>query len=109
MVLVGALLASKFTQNSSVEHFKNSMLLDETKELQAADYNKAIFNSSLNFVLLCVIIFINIVPALLIAYHCSKTTGQKATQMTIALIFSDIYIFYYAIRKYYFKDEKFCS
>jgi len=109
MTLVSALLATKLTSNSTIENFKDSMILDNKNEISRNDYNKMVTNSSVNFILICVIILVNIVPALLIAYHCSKTTTEKVITMIIALLFSDFYIFYFAIRKYFYQDKKLCN
>ncbi len=108
MVLVGALLASKCSNSSKLEQFKSSMVLDNNKELTREDYNKSVANSTISFSLLAIIILINVIPALLIANHCSKSPMNKFLNMTIALLFSDIYICYYAIRKYVYKDPKYC-
>ena len=77
MTIVGALLATKFTSNSTIENFKDTMVLDNSKQVSKIDYNSMVTNSSVNFILICVIILINIIPALLIAYHCSKTLTEK--------------------------------
>lgn len=109
MTIVGALIATKLTNNSTIENFKDTMVLDNNKEVSQIEYNAMITNSSVNFILICVIILVNIIPALLIAYHCSKTLTEKILTMTIALFFSDFYIFYFALRKYFYQDKKFCG
>ena len=108
MVLVGALLASKCSQSSKLEEFKSNMILDNNKQLSKEDYNKSVANSSISFCLLAIMILINVIPALLIANHCSKSGLNKFLNMTIALLFSDIFICYYAVRKYVYKDPKYC-
>ena len=107
MVLVGGLIASKAFNNPSIERFQDSMKINR-KNVTKSDYNKLVMDNSLNMVFLCVLIIVNIVPALLIAYHCSKTPFQKGKNMVLGLLFSDIYIFYYVLRKFYYKDKKYC-
>ncbi len=107
MVLVGTLLASKMADTSKLETFKSSMVI-ENGDVTRETYNKSILNSTLSFIILTILILINVIPALLIAYNCSKTNTSKGINMGIAFLFSDIYLFYYTIRKYVYKDKNYC-
>ena len=48
MTIVGALLATKLTNNSTIENFKDSMVLNNNKEVSKIDYNSMVTNSSVN-------------------------------------------------------------
>ena len=109
MVFVAGLIASKMSNHAGIEHFKNSMVLNTNKKIEYKDYYNSVMNSSLNFIFLCIVLIINIIPALLIAYHCTKNSTNKIFNMIIAILFSDFYIFYYAIRRFVYKDERFCN
>lgn len=109
MVFLGALIGSKMLNSSSIENFRDSMIVDDKKEIKYNDYYKSVLNSSTNFIFLCIILMINVVPALLISYNCKYDNGlNKVLTMIIALLFSDLYIFYYAIRKYVY-NKKYCN
>lgn len=108
MVLVGGLLLSKAVDNASIEQFQDTMKLNSNMKISNSVYNKTIFNNSLNMIFLCIIILVNVIPALLIAYNCTNGTNQKIFNMIIALLFSDLYVLYYTIRKFYYNDKKYC-
>ena len=107
MVLVGTLLASKLADTSKLETFKSSMKIKDNN-VTTDVYNKSVLNSSLSFIILTVLILINVIPALLIAYNCSKSNMSKGINMGLAFLFSDIYLFYYTMRKYVYKDKNYC-
>ena len=99
MVLVGALLASKLSNHSRLEKFQSSMILNK-ENITTDDYNDSVKNSTLSFCILVIFVLLNIVPALLIAYHCSKTNIDKGINMLLALLFSDAYMFYFTVNSH---------
>lgn len=62
-------------------------------------YNKYILNNFLQYLLLVILLFISVFPALIIAY--SNTTGyNRILHLIIGFFFSDIYLCFYVINRY---------
>ena len=53
------------------------------------------------FCILLIFLLFNVVPAVLIASNCAN---NNYLHMIIAFLFSDVYVFNYAIRKFIFRD-----
>jgi hypothetical protein len=70
------------------------------KKIQAEEnYNNYILNNFLRYLILVIIIFICVFPALIIAY--STTKGYtRILHIIIGFFFSDIYLCYYVINQY---------
>lgn len=69
------------------------------------DYKDSVILNVVWFSILVVFLLLNVVPAILIANVCSK---GNLLNMVIAFLFSDIYVFNYAIRKFVYEDN-YCS
>ena len=69
------------------------------------DYKDSVILNVVWFSILVVFLLLNVVPAILIANVCSK---GDLLNMVIAFLFSDIYVFNYAIRKFVYEDN-YCS
>jgi len=67
----------------------------ETKEV----YNKYMLNNFLKYIILSVLLFISMFPAIIIAY--STTTGyNRILHLIIGFLFSDLYLCYYVINRF---------
>ena len=49
----------------------------------------------------------NMIPAILIAIHCNP--DKKLMYSMIGLLFSDIYLLQWSIRKFIFKEKNYCK
>tara|TARA_B100000073_G_C23263084_1_gene383232 strand:+ start:152 stop:454 length:303 start_codon:yes stop_codon:yes gene_type:complete len=66
------------------------------------DYRSSVILNVVWFSILVVFLLLNVVPAVLIANVCSK---GNILNIIVSFLFSDIYIFNYAIRKFIFEDN----
>ena len=67
-----------------------------------SEYRDSVILNIVWFCVLIVFLLLNVVPAVLIANVCSK---GNILNIIISFLFSDIYIFNYAIRKFVFEDN----
>lgn len=65
------------------------------------DYKHKTIENILWFCILLIFLMFNVVPAVLIASNCAN---NNIVHLILAFLFSDIYIFNYAIRKFIFRD-----
>tara|TARA_Y100000022_G_C12965307_1_gene246596 strand:+ start:172 stop:474 length:303 start_codon:yes stop_codon:yes gene_type:complete len=78
-------------------------LINEKKKINnLVEYKNSVMLNVIWFCLLVVFLLLNIVPAVLIANECSK---GNILNLVLSFLFSDIYIFNYAIRKFVFRDN----
>ena len=66
------------------------------------DYKNSVLLNIVWFSVLVIFLLLNIIPAVLIANQCSK---GNILNLVVSFLFSDIYIFNYAIRKFIFEDN----
>lgn len=65
------------------------------------DYKHKTIENILWFCILLIFLLFNIVPAVLIASNCAN---NNYIHLILSFLFSDVYVFNYAIRKFIFKD-----
>ena len=67
-----------------------------------SEYRDSVILNIVWFCVLIVFLLLNVIPAVLIANVCSK---GNILNIIISFLFSDVYIFNYAIRKFIFEDN----
>ena len=65
------------------------------------DYKHKTVENILWFCILLIFLLFNVVPAVLIASNCAN---NNYLHLILAFLFSDVYVFNYAIRKFIFRD-----
>ena len=65
------------------------------------DYKHKTIENILWFCILLIFLLFNVVPAVLIASNCAN---NNYLHLIVAFLFSDVYVFNYAIRKFIFRD-----
>ena len=65
------------------------------------DYKHKTVENILWFCILLIFLLFNVVPAVLIASNCAN---NNYLHLIVAFLFSDVYVFNYAIRKFIFRD-----
>tara|TARA_Y100000385_G_C12781471_1_gene503689 strand:+ start:168 stop:491 length:324 start_codon:yes stop_codon:yes gene_type:complete len=106
MVLVGYLAANKALNNRGIETFRNKLKFNESSKINYSEYYNSVLNSTIGYVCICIFILINVIPALLIALNCNH--DYKIAHLIVAFIFSDVYVFVYAVRRFIYNDKKYC-
>ena len=66
------------------------------------EYRKTVILSILWFSVIVIFLMLNVVPAVLISYECNK---GNLFHLVLSVLFSDVYIFHYTLRKLVFKDN----
>jgi hypothetical protein len=106
MVLVGYLAANKALNNRGIETFRDKLKFNESSKINYSEYYNSVLNSTIGYVCICIFILINVIPALLIALNCNH--DYKILHLIVAFIFSDVYVFVYAVRRFIYNDKKYC-
>ena len=106
MVLVGYLAANKALNNRGIESFRDKLKFNESSKINYNEYYNSVLNSTIGYVCICIFILINVIPALLIALNCNH--DYKIAHLIVAIIFSDVYVFVYAVRRFIYNDKKYC-
>lgn len=65
------------------------------------DYKTKTIENIIWYSIILIFLLLNVVPAMLIASNCD---GNNVVRLILAFVFSDIYVFNYAIRKFIFRD-----
>lgn len=100
MVLVSWLIFNKLFCPEQLKKFSKQL----TKEnMNRKQYQHSVTLNTLWFCVLCLFLLFNLAPAILIASNCHN---NSPTQMILAFLFSDIYVFHYAIQKFIFNIKK---
>ena len=106
MVLVGYLASNKLANSKGIETFRDRLMFDKSNKINYNEYYNSVVNSTLGYICICIFILMNVIPALLIAYNCNK--NFKILHLIVAFIFSDVYVFIYAVRRFVYNDKKYC-
>lgn len=100
-MLVSLLLFVKIFFPDKVKKFTDNLKKD-SKTLD--DYKVSVGSSMVWFSLVVLFVLFNVVPAILIANSCNG----GLLHLIFSILFSDIYVFHYTLRKHVFKDG-YCS
>jgi hypothetical protein len=107
-MFVGYLLFLRMFQPKEIKQFKNSLLLSNKEKPNYSEYKDSVLRTILNYSIIAIFILLTVVPAVLIATGCNK--GVEALVSGIfAFLFSDIYLFNYAFRKFVLKESGYCK
>ena len=107
-MFVGYLLFLRMFQPKEIKQFRNSLLLSNKEKNNYSEYKDSVLRTILNYSIIAIFILLTVVPAVLIATGCNK--GVEAVVSGIfAFLFSDIYLFNYAFRKFVLKESGYCK
>ena len=111
MVLISSLLFTKKFLKNYVEDFKEQFKI---KNDELTNYNEYRTRGNLtfkSFLAMLFIITISVLPAIIISLHCvySQKGIIRYLHPFVALLFSDIYMLIFVIRKFILKDSSFCT
>ena len=107
-MFVGYLLFLRMFQPKEIKQFRNSLLLSNKEKSNYPEYKDSVLRTILNYSIIAIFILLTVVPAVLIATGCNK--GVEALVSGIfAFLFSDIYLFNYAFRKFVLKESGYCK
>ena len=98
-MLISFLLFTKLFYPHQLKSVQNSINKNLGNNLV---YRDKVLLNVVWFCILVIFLLLNVVPAVLIANVCSK---GNILNLIVSFLFSDIYIFNYAIRKYVFEDN----
>ena len=98
-MIVSWLILMRLFNPKQITYFKEEM------KFKGGDYKQKTIEHILWYCILVLFLMFSVVPAVLIASNCHK---NNMLHIAIAFMFSDIYIFNYAVRKFIFKDG-FCN
>ena len=100
MVLVSWLIFNKLFYPEQLRKLSDELT---KKNMNRKEYRHSVTLNTLWFCVLCLFLLFNLVPAILIASNCHN---NSPTHLIIAFLFSDIYVFHYAIQKFIFNLKK---
>ena len=98
-MLISWILFTKLFYPKQINDFSNSL---KTKSNNREQYKKSVLKIVLWFCILAVFLLFNVVPAVLICNACDQSNIFK---MILAVLFSDVYVFHYSIRKFVYRDN----
>lgn len=99
-MIISILVISRLFNSKQIKYFKNERLMKNNKN-NKIDYKHKTIENILWYCILLLLLIFNVVPAVLVASNCAN---NNILNLIVAFIFSDIYIFNYAIRKFIFRD-----
>ena len=108
MVLVSLILFMKTFYPEDIENFREKFKVDNSKPVNNVVYNKSVRNSMTGYSFMLFFILLNVVPALIIALNCNSGIIGKILVVPFAILFSDIYIFWYVFRQFILKSRGYC-
>lgn len=100
MVLVSWLIFNKLFCPEQLKKFSNQL---KKENMNRKQYQHSVTLNTLWFCVLCLFLLFNLAPAILIASNCHN---NSPIQLILAFLFSDIYVFHYAIQKFIFNIKK---
>ena len=100
MVLVSWLIFNKLFCPEQLKKFSNQL---KKENMNRKQYQHSVTLNTLWFCVLCLFLLFNLAPAILIASNCHN---NSPIQLVLAFLFSDIYVFHYAIQKFIFNIKK---
>ena len=100
MVLVSWLIFNKLFCPEQPKKFSNQL---KKENMNRKQYQHSVTLNTLWFCVLCLFLLFNLAPAILIASNCHN---NSPIQLVLAFLFSDIYVFHYAIQKFIFNIKK---
>ena len=108
MVLISSLIFAKNFMKKDVENFKSQFKINSNDDFN--NYNDKKTLAGISFITLLFFFTINIIPALVISYQCTKNSDlfKKGLHMTLSFLFSDIYIFLFIFSKFLLKNKSCC-
>ena len=98
-MLISWILFTKLFYPNQLNSFSNSL---KTSSSNNKEYKENTLKVALWFCILVIFLLFNVVPAVLICNACDKSNVFK---LILAVLFSDVYVFHYSIRKFIFKDN----
>ena len=107
-MFVGYLLFLRMFQPREIKAFRNSLMLKREDNPDYPQYKESVLRTALNYIFIAVFVLLTVVPAVLIATGCNKGS-QAVVSGIFAFLFSDIYLFNYALRKFVLKKRGYCS
>ena len=99
-MLISFLLFTKLFYPSQLKQLRLKNKINDRES-----YKNSVLLNVVWFSILVIFLLLNVVPAILIANSCSK---GNIISIIVSFLFSDIYIFNYAVRKFIFEDN-YCS
>jgi len=99
MVLVSFLLFTKIFNPNQINVFKKQL---KNNSNDRVEYGNGVLLNVLWFSLVLIFLMLNVIPGVLIAKECSK---GSILHILLGVLFSDIYVFHYALRKFVYRDN----
>lgn len=99
MVLISWMIFSKIFNPKQITGFMDTLKKNSSNR---NEYRKTVVLSILWFSIIVLFLILNVVPAILISYECNK---GNMFHLILSILFSDIYIFHYTVRKFVFRDN----
>ena len=100
MVLITWAIFTKIFYPEQLKQFRDRLL---TKVNNRELYRKSVLLNVIWFSIICVIFMLNVIPAILISKECHN---NSVCSLILAFLFSDIYVFHYAVQKFIFNIKK---
>lgn len=107
-MFVGYLLFLRMFQPGEIKNFQDSLILKNSERPDYNMYKDSVLRTILNYSLIAVFVLLTVVPAVLIATGCNRGVNAVVSGI-FAFLFSDIYLFNYAFRKFVLKEKGYCS
>lgn len=108
MVLVSLVLFMKTFYSEELEKFREKFKVDSSKEIDGDAYKKSVRSTLKGYSFILFFILLNVVPALIIALNCNRSTFMKILTVPFAVLFSDVYILWYVLMKFVIKSRGYC-
>ena len=102
MVLVSWMIFSRIFNPKQITGFMDGL---KNKSNNREEYRKSVITNILWFTILVIFLFVNIAPAVLIAYTCNSA---NIIHIILSVLFSDVYILHYAINKFLL-NKNYCN
>ena len=99
-MIISWLIFNRIFNPNQIKVFKEERKLKNNLN-DKIDYKHKTIENILWFCILLIFLMFNVVPAVLIASNCAN---NNYVHLVLAFLFSDIYVFNYAIRKFIFRD-----
>ena len=108
MVLVSLALFMKYFYPSTIETFREQFKLNSETEIDSETYRKSVKLTMSGYMFILYFVVLSVVPAIILAIKCNKKTLGKISTLLFAILFSDVYILWYVLRKYILNSRDYC-
>lgn len=102
-MIVSWLIFNRIFNPNQIKVFKEErkFIMNNQNMENKVDYQHKTIENILWYCILLVFLMFNVIPAVLIASNCAN---NNYLHILCAFLFSDVYVFNYAIRKFIFRD-----